>query len=186
MDRGVENGPNWLWRLCAAVLIYPISVLAAVNGSLLLVSAVCFRLDSWSAEGAMENLSLGLPLVIGITALWVSILYPYGWLVCNRYRFVLMATGLLVALAVDGMFLVARLRLDPARALSLEFYQLWMIFGPLVAGCVNLVYLLSARQHIFDELEAEPVRTIPRNHLTPQTELRPVVLRRYEPPVSNR
>jgi hypothetical protein len=186
MDRGVENGPPWLWRICAAVLVYPISVLAAVNGSLLLVSVVCFRLDSWSAEGAMGNLSLGLPLVLGVTALWVSILYPYGRLVRERHRFVLVATGLLAALGVDGMFLIARLRIDPASVLSLPFSQLWMIVGPLVAGSVNLGYLVSARQHIFDALEPEPGRVIPRNHLTPQSELRPVVLKRYRPPISNR
>jgi hypothetical protein len=84
------------------------------------------------------------------------------------------------------MFLIARLRIDPASVLSLPFYQLWMIIGPLVAGSVNLVYLVSARQHIFDQLEPEPVRVIPRNHLTPHTELRPVVLKRYKPPISNR
>jgi hypothetical protein len=184
MDRGVENGPNWLWRLCAAVLVYPISVLATVNGSLLLVSTVCFHLDSWTPEAAVSNLSLALPLLAGVAALWASIVYPYRRLTLKRHRFVLVATGLLVALGVDGMFLVTRLRLDPSRALSLRFDQLWMIFGPIVAASVNFVYLVNARQHVFDE--PEPVRVIPRPHLTPETELRPVVLGRYKPPISRR
>jgi hypothetical protein len=186
MERGVEIDLAWVWRLCAVVLIYPISIVAGANGVLLLVSTVCVDLESWSAEGAMSNLSLGFPLVAGITALWASTLCPHPWLARNRYRFVLVATGLLVGLGVDGVFVIDRFKLNPNKAFSLEFHELWMIVGPLVASCVNLALLINARNHINDDLVPAPVRVVPPSHLTTHSELRPVILERYRPPISNR
>jgi hypothetical protein len=184
MDRGVEIDPTWVWRLCALVLIYPISVLAGVNGVLLILSTVCVELDSWSLEGAVSNLSLGLPLVAGITGLWASTLCSLAWLVRSRYRFVLVTTCLLIGLVVDCLFVIGRFKVDSAKALSLEFYQVWMIFGPMVASCVNLVLLINERNHINDDLAPEPVRVVLRSHLTPHSELRPVTLESYRPPTS--
>jgi hypothetical protein len=184
MERRGEKNLTTIWRYAAAILIYPISIVAGVNGVLLLVSSVCVRLESWSLEGAMSNLSLGFPLLAGVTALWASTLYPFALLARNRYRFVLVATGILMGLVVDCQFVIGQIRANPAKALSLEFYEIWMILGPLVAGSVNLVYLINARNHINDQPLLEPVRVIPPHHLTSDAELRPVVLQPYRRPVS--
>ena len=124
----------------------------------LLISSGCVLHDSWSLEGAMSNLFLGLLAAAGIAALWISTLCPHPALARNRYRFVLVTTGLLVGLILNCLILKARLRSDFTPVFAADLLQTWMYSGPLLVGCVNLALLIQARNRLNEVRVLAPAR----------------------------
>ncbi len=177
-----RRGQITAWRWCAAALSYPVTILPGLNASVLLISSVCFGLNCWSLEGAMSNFSMGFPAVAGIIALWLTILAPLDWIACNRWRFMLVMTGLMMGLLVEFLFLKAGIQNHSIRLPRTGLLAFWVFGGPLLAGAVNLGLLVRARQRLFRALVPVPVRSVPAHHLGGTRGLRPVRLEPYRPP----
>jgi hypothetical protein len=181
----MENGVNQdriAWRWVASILIYPVTILPGLNATVLLISSVCVGLDSWSMEGALTNMSLGLPAVAGITALWISTHTSIRFLARSRWRFLLVTTGLMTGLLMEFLFLKAGIQNQTILLPKTGFLELWVFGGPLLAGCVNLTLLIWARHRLYRRVVPAPVRAIPPHHLGEEGLLRPVRLEPYRPP----
>lgn len=171
------------WRVLAVVLIYPITVRAGLSSIVRIVSGCCLTLDSWTPEGALGNLALGFPALAGLAALWLSTIRPIGGLARDRGRFLLVTTGLLTGLVMEGLFLRAALVHDAARFRSPGGLNLWTFAGPLLVGVVNLALLIRARERAFAVTSArphtahEPALSVP--HVREVEVLQPVNLRPY-------
>ena len=107
MESGVNHVRIQAWRWAASILIYPVTILPGLNAAILLISTLCVGLDSWTWEGALNNLAFGFPAVAGITALWFSTLVPVRWIAQSRWRFLLVTTGLMTGLIMECLFLKA-------------------------------------------------------------------------------
>jgi hypothetical protein len=190
MDESAEKDMIAAWRWVAAVLIYPITIIPGFHAVFLLISSLCVLLDSWSLEGAMHNLSLGLPAIAGITALWFSTLMHLPTIAHSRTRFVLVTTGLLMGLVLQCIILKSAFLGDLTRIPSVDLFQFWVFGGPLLVGAINLALLIRERNLMNDDPAPVPMpvrgRSIPRHHLPTGPALRPVILQPYRPPVSTR
>jgi hypothetical protein len=171
------------WRLLAAGLIYPITIVAGLNAIVRIVSGCCVGLDSWTAEGAFGNFALGFPALAGLAALWVSTIHSTDWIARDRGRFVLVITGLMTGIVMECLFLRAGFLLKSPRFRSPSFEDLWTFAGPLIAGAVNLTLLITARDDA-----VRPTATVPHTghgssspppHLTSDQVLQPVNLRPF-------
>jgi hypothetical protein len=182
MEKGVNHDRIAAWRWAASFLIYPVTILPGLNATVLLISSACVGLDSWSLEGALNNLSLGFPAVAGIAALWISTLTPIRSLAHSRWRFFLVTTGLMMGLLMECLFLKAGIQNQSIRLPRTGFLELWVFGGPLLAGCVNLTLLIWARHCFYRRVVPVPVRAIPPHHLGAERILRPVRLEPYRPP----
>jgi hypothetical protein len=194
MERGVDNDLIAAWRWVAGFVIFPVTVIPGFHAVVLMVSSFCVPLDCWSLEGAMTNLSLGLPAVAGITALWISTLLPLSAIARSRSRFVLVTTGLLMGLILEYLLLRAGLGYDVSRLRRLDLFQACVFGCPGAIAVINLFLLVRTR-----ELSLKPFRrlteehsasayphVIPPPHLHPAPVLHPVILRPYRPPHTNR
>ncbi len=186
MQTGVNHDRFAAWRWVASILIYPVTILPGLNAAILLISSGCVGLDTWSLEGALSNLSLGFPAVAGIGALWFSTLTPARSIVRDRWRFLLVTTGLMMGLLMEGLFLKAGIQNQAIRLPSSGFLELWVFGGPLLAGCVNLTLLIWARYQMYRRVVPVPVHAVPPHHLGTQGHLRPVRLEPYRPPAPTR
>ena len=186
MEQGVNRDRITAWRWVATILIYPVTILPGLNAAILLISSVCVGLDSWSLEGALSNMSLGIPAVAGIAALWFSTLTPMRLMARNRWRFLLVTTGLMMGLLMEGLFLKAGIQSQAIRLPTSGFLELWVFGGPLLAGCVNLSLLIWARYQMSRRVVPVPVHSVPPHHLATQRGLRPVRLELYRPPAPTR
>ena len=182
MEKGVNHDRIAAWRWIASILIYPVTILPGLNATVLLISSVCVGLDSWSLEGALTNMSLGFPAVAGIAALWFSTLTPLRSIARNRWRFLLVTTGLLMSLLMEGLFFKAGIQNQAISLPGFGFLELWVFGGPLLAGCVNLTLLIWTRNRLYRRVIPIPVRIIPPHHLGAERVLRPVRLEPYRPP----
>ena len=176
MEKGVNHDRIAAWRWVASILIYPVTILPGLNATVLLISSVCVGLDSWSLEGALNNMSLGFPAVAGIVALWISTLTPISSLARNRLRFLLVTTGLMIGLLMECLFLKAGIQNQTIRLPRAGFLELWVFGGPLLVGGVNLMLLIWTRQRLYRKVVPVPVRAIPPHHLDAERILRPVRL----------
>jgi hypothetical protein len=189
MDESAVKDILAAWRWLAALLIYPITIIPGFHAVFLLISSFCVLLDSWSLEGAMHNLTLGLPAVAGVTALWFSTLLPLPAIAHSRHRFVLVTTGLLMGLFLQCIILKSAIHGDVTALPSVDLFQVWVFGGPLLVGTINLALLIRARNRMADPAPVPvPARgsSIPPHHLPPGSALRPVILQPYRPPVSMR
>ena len=188
MEQAVRSDFIAAWRCAAVVMTYPATIAAGMSAVVLLISSGCVLLDSWSLEGAMSNLFLGLLAAAAIAALWISTLCPHSVIARSPYRFVVVTTGLLMGLILNSLILKARLHSDSTPAFAAGLLQAWIFSGPLLAGCINLVLLIHARNRINVAQVLVPVRAsaVPRPHLRVEPALMPVVLEPYRPPVSVR
>ncbi|MGC8638356.1 MAG: hypothetical protein ACP5XB_00585 [Isosphaeraceae bacterium] len=182
------------WRWVAGFVIFPVTVFPGFRALILVFSSFCVLLDSWSLEGAMTNLSLGFPAVVGITALWISTLLPLATVARTRTGFVLVTTGLMMGLILECLILKAGLWDDLGRLRPVDPFHVFVFICPLIMGVINLLLLIRARELLtrppvrVEVEESRPVRRhrrIPRHHLQPPPVLRPVILRPYQPPVSS-
>jgi hypothetical protein len=180
MDDGTRRDLLLGWRVLAGLLIYPITVLAGLNALLRIVSACCVALDSWTPEGALGNLAFGFPALAGIAALWVSTIQPPAWVARDRARFVLVATGLLAGMLMECLFLRAGFALEDPRFRSPGLGDLWTFAGALVAGAVNLVLVIAARDGASQRaMHRAHSPAPPAPHVSADQDLRPVILRPF-------
>jgi hypothetical protein len=186
MEKDVNHDRIAAWRWVASILIYPVTILPGLNASILLISSACVGLDSWSLEGALSNISLGFPAVAGIAALWFSTLTPVRSIVRSRWRFLLITTGLMMGLFMEGLFLKAGIQNQTIRLPRSGFLELWVFGGPMLAGCFNLTLMIWARCHMYRRIVLVPVHAVPPHHLAAQRHLRPVRLEPYRPPAPTR
>ena len=186
VEQAVRKDLIAAWRCMAAVMTYPATIGLGASAVVLLISSGCILLDSWSLEGAMSNLFLGLLAAAGIAALWISTLCPHPAIARNRYRFVLVTTGLLVGLILNSLVLGVRLRSEFSPVFAADLFQAWMYTGPLLVGGVNLALLIVARHRMNEQPVLTPARVsgVPRPHLPFEPNLTPVMLKPYRPPVS--
>lgn len=191
MERGVDNKLIAAWRWVAGYVIVPVTIIPGFRAVTLVVSSLCVPLDSWSQEGALANLSLGIPAAAGIAALWITTLFPLASIARTQTGFVLATTGLLMGLLLECLMLRAGLGL----LASVDVFEVGLLGWLLVMGIVNLFLLIRARElltrpRLIPVVEqANPRRRgrgVPRHHLRPGTVLQPVILQPYQPPVSSR
>jgi hypothetical protein len=197
MEEGLERDLLFLWRCTAVILISPITLLAGIPALVLLISSGCVWLDSWSLQGAWENLSTGFPAALAIAALWFATSASHGWLAENRARFVMTTTGLLVGLILEFLTLTSQTGQFALADFRLGSYRTMFLCGALAVGCVNLVLLITARKRI-DDLETpdaietvtntmpERDRAVPSPHFALGEGPRPVRLEPYRPPPDTR
>ncbi len=186
MEQGVNRDRFPAWHLIASLLIYPVTILPGLNALVLLISSVCVGLDGWSWEGALNNLSMGLPAVAGIVALWFSTLTPIASIARSRWKFFLVTTGLMTGLILECLFVKAGIQNLSVRLPRTYLLALWVFGGPLLAGSVNLSLLIWARYRLTRRLITVPVRAVPPHHLAAGRNLRPVRLELYRPPPPTR
>ncbi|WP_165225749.1 hypothetical protein [Aquisphaera insulae] len=191
MDRDVKNDVVAAWRCLAAFLIYPVTIFPGLHALSLTFSSLCIFAESWSLEGAMSNLSLGIPALAGIAALWSSVIVPFPVLARDRRSFVLVAAGLMAGLVLEGLFLMAGLNLGLDLPLHLSVARVWLFVAPPIVAAINLSLLIRASQ--MAQADAIPVRVessgafhpaMPRHHLPGPVRREPVVLRPYRPETS--
>jgi hypothetical protein len=193
VECGVVNDLIATWRWVAGFVIFPVTVFPGFHALILVFSSFCVLLDSWSLEGAMTNLCLGLPAVVGITALWISTLLPLATVARTRSGFVVVTTGLMMGLILECLILRAGLWDSLGQLRPVDPFQAFMFICPFLIGLVNLLLLIRAReilsrppvQVVVEEIR--PVRRgrrIPPHHFRSPVVLRPVILRPYQPPVS--
>jgi hypothetical protein len=193
MERGVDKDLIAAWRWMAGFTIFPVTVIPGFHAVILLISSFCVFLDCWSLEGAMTNLSLGLPAAAGVAALWISTLLPLSLIVRTRSGFVLVTTGLLMGIVLECLLLRAELGGDLSRLSKVGLFQACVFGCPWAIAVVNLFLLIRTRELslrppiriIAEEIKA-PVRRrgVPPYHLQSAPVLRPVILKPYQAPVS--
>jgi hypothetical protein len=190
MEQGVKSKLAFAGRSAGMILLYPATIIAGPCSLLLLISSLCVGMDVWSVEGAAHNLSLGLPVLASIAALWVTVVVPPERLAKNRYSFVLAITGLLMVLTLEGLSLRAGLAEHAIGRTQMSFPGAWVFGGPLLVAAVNLVGLIRARNRIGEpepqRSSPEPVHAISRPHLAIAAGSRPVMLDPYRQPASAR
>jgi hypothetical protein len=191
----VDNDLIAAWRWVAGFVIFPVTVIPGFHAGILMISSFCVLLDCWSLEGAMTNLSLGLPAVSGITALWISTLLPHSAIARSRSRFVLVTTGLLMGLILEYLLLRAGLGNDLTQLHRLDLFQACVFGCPGAIAVINLLLLVRARELSLKPSSRKPAEelsapayqhVIPPPHLHPAPVLHPIVLRPYRPPHTNR
>ncbi len=171
------------WKLLAALLIYPLTIMAGLSALMRIISGCCVTLDSWSPEGALGNFMLGFPAMAGLAALWVSTLHHASWTASDRVRFVLVATGLMAGIVMELNFLRSGFVLADPRFRSPRVYDLWTFGGPLLVAITNLHRMIRAREQFFAMAAIQPrlaaVELSTRSHEPADPVLRPVRLRQY-------
>jgi hypothetical protein len=183
MEQSTKTDLLVAWRCLAAVLIYPITVVAGLNALVRILSGCCVALDAWTPEGALGNLALGFPALAGIASIWLSTVHPADRIARDRVRFVLVATGLMTGMVMECLFLRAGFVQGVPRFRSPSVYDLWAFGGPLIAGVVNLLLLIRAREEVFAVSAPAPHalqrRLDPPHHGPVDQVLRPVVLKPF-------
>jgi hypothetical protein len=193
MEEGLERDLLFLWRSAAVILLSPITILAGMPALLLLISSGCVWLDSWSFQGAWQNLLAAFPAALAIAATWFATCATLEWLAENRGRFVMTTTGLLVGLILESLSLASQTSQFQLADLGFGVHKTWLLCGSLAVGGVNLVWLITARKQIDnlkmpDPIESvtsttlEPDRVVPSPHFALGEALRPVRLELYRPP----
>jgi hypothetical protein len=188
VEQAVREDQIAAWRWISAVMIYPATIDPGSRAVILVLSSGCMTHDSWSLEGSMSNLILGLLALSGIASFWIATLCPHRAIVRNRFRFVIVTTGVLMGLILNGLILRARLLGDIVPLVSADLIQTWMFVGPLLASCINLALLVMERDRMHEVELITPVRvsSVPRPHLYLDTSVKPVLLEPYRRPVSSR
>ena len=67
----------------------------------------------------------------------------------SRWRLLLVTTGLMMGLLMEGLFLKAGIQNQVIRLPRTGFLELWVFGGPLLAGCVNITLLIWARHRLY-------------------------------------
>ena len=103
MEQAVRADFIAAWRCLAMLLTYPSLIVPGTSAVILVISSGCVLLDSWSLEGAMSNLFLGLLAAAGLAGLWIATPLSASAIARNRSRFVLVTAGLLTGLILDSL-----------------------------------------------------------------------------------
>src|SRR5262249_42849420 len=149
MDNGEGQDLRVGWRLLAAVLIHPVTILAGLEAIVRIVSGFCFLIDSWTPEGALANFALGFPALAGLVPLWVSTILPAARITREKGRFVLVSTGLMIGTVLDILLLRAAYAQGAMQFESPGVLDVWTFAGPIIVAPVNLVLLARARDRLF-------------------------------------
>jgi hypothetical protein len=186
MDRDSYGHPALIPTVAAMVLIYPITVLDGSRSLLLVISCLCVSLDAWSVAGAARNVLDGLPALAALAALWATIAVPPARIARRWTRFVPAATGLIMALILEGLSIRASGPGEVMTHIQAAFPSLWVVGGPVVVAAANLSRLIRARNRVGEPTAPStppaPNTAIPRPHVPLGVGRTPVTLVPYRPP----
>jgi hypothetical protein len=186
MDRDSNGLPALIPTAAAMVLLYPMTVVAGPRSLLLVISGLCVGMEGWSLEGAARNVLEGLPALAALAALWTTVVVPPERIARRWTRFVPMATGLIMALILEGLSIRASYFGEMTTHLQIIFPSFWLVAGPVVVAAANLSRLIRARNRVGEPTAPPtppaPNSAIPAPHVPLGVGRTPVTLVPYRPP----